>query len=246
MSRVGWPKINGYGALLGACLIALSVLLGTPRSAQAQPAPDCLSQSAGGSRTVLRNVCNAPISVAICAVGKSDEPFLRPCGDGGPLNKFYTDAVPLAAGESRTIAAGTLRIAACNGTGSATGMGGFSSEDDGSFKCPPRNPRASVAYPDTVQATSSDSRDKACSLARDGFPGDQRSPAPCDCSQRTGRHVTIYACQANGRLPQPDRLEQLMRGMRDVLDDLADCDPKSDDRFCQRLHKLTNPGGVRG
>ncbi len=223
-----------------------ALLLFASQAALAQPAPECLSQSAAGTHTVLRNVCNGPISVAICAAGKSEEPFLRPCGDGSPLNKFYTEAVPLAAGASRTIAAGSLKVAACNGTGSATGMGGFSSEDSGVFKCPPRNPRAATAYPDTVQATSSESQDKACSLARDGFPSDQRSSAPCECRSRRGQQITIHACLAHGRLPQPDLIDTLMRSARDVLDELADCDPKSDDRFCQRVHKLTNPGGIRG
>jgi hypothetical protein len=236
LSRLRWLF---SGAITG-------LLLFSTQAAHAQPADDCLSRNASGSQTVLRNVCNGPISVAICAAGQSDEPFLRPCGDGGPLNKFYTDSRAIGAGESLTIKAGSIKVAACNGRASATGMGGFSSEDDGTFTCPARSPRSVTAYPDTVQATSAESQDKACNLARDGFPNDQRSPAPCDCSNRRGQYVTIHACQAHGRLRQPDRMEQFIRGARDLLDELAQCDPKRDDTLCQRLHKLTNPGGVRG
>lgn len=233
-------------------LLALPLLLCTGL-ALAQPATDCLSQTQRGSEIVLSNRCDGPISVAICAPGAAEGSFLRACGDGGPLNKFYTDAVALAAGESKVVMATSLRTASCRGTGSAIGLGGFSSDESGQFKCPPRSTsarRVGETFPHRSQATSTQSQARACELAREAFAADARSTEPCDCTQRQGSHVVLYACSSSGRGAESGLFQQARRSLTELLQDLlqevSGCDPTGDDRQCVRQRRTTNPGGVRG
>jgi hypothetical protein len=131
-------------------------------------------QSAG-TNTVLKNVCPGPISVALCATDLNGGNSLRAraCGDGSPLNQYYTVPIELAAGESRTAEITNPKTVVCNGPGAATGMGGFTSEPNGDFKCPPRPASAKLNTPNASTAS------KAGDPAKPTKPEPKPKPANC-------------------------------------------------------------------
>jgi len=249
-------------ALLARGLAALALGLSIVASpALAQPAAQCLSVQPAGSNTVLQNVCAGPISVALCTTdgNQGNRLMARPCGDGSPLNQYFTVPLEFAPGESQTIDIANPKTVVCNGPGAATGMGGFTSDPNGNFKCPPRpasaklnTPGASTAaankdaFPDRIVASTTESQDRACTLAKDGFKGAAVSTDPCECTSKPGKKATFYVCSAAGKLADPTLYQLLRRGAIDLLQELLECDPKSDDRFCERLRRTNGGSGVRG
>lgn len=158
----------------GLAALALGVSIAAS-PALAQPAADCLSVQSAGTNTVLKNVCPGPISVALCATDLNGGNSLRAraCGDGSPLNQYYTVPIELAAGESRTAEITNPKTVVCNGPGAATGMGGFTSEPNGDFKCPPRPASAKLNTPNASTAS------KAGDPAKPTKPEPKPKPANC-------------------------------------------------------------------
>ncbi len=158
----------------GLAALALGVSIAAS-PALAQPAADCLSVQSAGTNTVLKNVCPGPISVALCATDLNGGNSLRAraCGDGSPLNQYYTVPIELAAGESRTAEITNPKTVVCNGPGAATGMGGFTSEPNGDFKCPPRPASAKLNTPNASTAS------KAGDPAKPTKPEPKTKPANC-------------------------------------------------------------------
>ena len=243
---------------LAALALGLSIVVSP---AFAQPAAHCLSVQSAGTRTVLKNVCPGPISVALCATDpkQSNSLMARPCGDGSPLNQYYTVSIELAPGESSTDEIVNPKTVVCNGPGAATGIGGFTSDASGNFKCPSRpvsaklnTPGASTAsankdaFPDRIVASTTESQERACTLAKDGFKGAAVSPDPCECTSKTGKKATFYVCSAAGKLADPTIYQQIRRGAIDLLQELLECDPKSDEHLCERLRRTNGGSGVRG
>jgi hypothetical protein len=162
--------------LIARSLAALALGLSIVASpAFAQPAADCLSVQPAGTKTVLKNVCPGPISVALCATDLKGGNSLmaRACGDGSPLNQYYTVPIELAPGESRTDEITNPKTVVCNGPGAATGMGGFTSDPNGNFKCPPRPASAKLNTPGASTAT------KAGDQAKSTQPESKNRPANC-------------------------------------------------------------------
>lgn len=260
MTRLSRLVMSSALIVRGLAALALGLsMVASP--AFAQPAAHCLSVQPAGNKTVLKNVCPGPISVALCLIApdQGNSLMARVCGDGSPLNQYFTEPIELAPGESRTEEIPTPKTAVCNGPGAATGMGGFTSDPNGNFKCPPRpasaklnTPGASTAsankdaFPDRIVASTTESQDRACTLARDGFKGATVSTDPCDCTSKPGKKATFYVCSAAGKLADPTLYQLLRRGAIDLLQELLECDPKSDDRFCERLRRTNGGSGVRG
>jgi hypothetical protein len=248
----------------GLAALALGLTLGlsiVASPALAQPAAHCLSVQSAGNRTVLKNVCPGPISVALCATDpkQSNSLMARPCGDGSPLNQYYTVPIELAPGESSTDEIVNPKTVVCNGPGAATGMGGFTSDANGNFKCPSRpvsarlnTPGAATAspnkdaFPDRIVASTTESQDRACTLARNGFKGAAISYEPCECTSKPGKKATFHVCSAAGKLADPTLYQQIRQGAIDLLQELMECDPKSDDRVCERMRRTNGGSGVRG
>ena len=241
--------MSGFASTAARCAVRAAAGLALAFAAAgafAQPVPQCLDRQSDGTGTVLHNLCDRPISVAICAADSAAVGgFVRICGDGGTLNIYFTDGVGLAPGERARVAVPRLKVAVCNGTGSVTGIGGLKSDETGRFTCPPRPPLARNPFPDTVQATTTESEARACSMAREAFAAADRAPGDCDCVARPGRSVTVHACSARGKLPERPTFEKAMGGLRELLDELVGCDPQSDTSGCER-RRMTNPGGIRG
>lgn len=174
MTRLLRPVIAS--ALIARSLAALALGLSIGASpALAQPAADCLSVQPAGTKTVLKNVCPGPISVALCATDLKGGNSLmaRACGDGSPLNQYYTVPIELAPGESRTDEIVNPKTVVCNGPGAATGMGGFTSDPNGNFKCPPRPASAKLNTPGASTAS------KAGDQAKSTKPESKTKPANC-------------------------------------------------------------------
>ena len=174
MTRLSRPMMASALFARGLAALALGVSIAAS-PALAQPAADCLSVQSAGTNTVLKNVCPGPISVALCATDLNGGNSLRAraCGDGSPLNQYYTVPIELAAGESRTAEITNPKTVVCNGPGAATGMGGFTSEPNGDFKCPPRPASAKLNTPNASTAS------KAGDPAKSTKPESKTKPANC-------------------------------------------------------------------
>jgi len=238
-------RIRGLAGV--AARVAAGVLLACAATAvSAQPVPQCLERTSDARGTDLRNLCDRPISVAVCDAGSGPPgTWIRPCGDGSTLNVYFTEGVALDPGGRTRIELPTLKVAVCNGQGAVTGIGGFKSDATGRFTCPNRPPTARNAHPDTVQASTTESQARACAMAREPFAAADRAPGDCDCVARPAGAVTVHACSARGRLPERSTLDNALGGLRELLDELVGCDPLSDAGRCER-RQMTNPGGVRG
>lgn len=99
-------------------------------------------------------------------------------------------------------------------------------------------------YPDLAMASSTD-KQRACSLARELFAQQDRSPQACDCtSHRSGR---LFMCTARGR--GQAQLSATARFISDkkawLRELLAKCDPATDERHCERVNRLNNGGSGR-
>ena len=99
-------------------------------------------------------------------------------------------------------------------------------------------------YPDLAMASSTE-KQRACSLARELFAQQDRSPQACDCtSQRNGR---LFMCTAQGR--GQAQLSATARFIGDkktwLRELLAKCDPATDERHCERVNRLNNGGSGR-
>ncbi len=169
MTRLLKPVMASALSARGLAALALGLsMVASPTFAQ--PAAHCLSVQPAGTRTVLKNVCPGPISVALCitAPDQGNSLMARVCGDGSPLNQYFTVPIELAPGESRTDEIPTPKTAVCNGPGAATGMGGFTSDPNGNFKCPPRPASAKLNTPGASTASKA---------------GDQAKPTkPANCA----------------------------------------------------------------
>jgi hypothetical protein len=174
MIRLSRPAMAS--ALLARGLAALALGLSMVASpALAQPATHCLSVQPAGSNTVLQNVCAGPISVALCTTdgNQGNRLMARPCGDGGPLNQYFTVPLEFAPGDSQTIDIANPKTVVCNGPGAATGMGGFTSDPNGNFKCPPRPASAKLNTPGASTVS------KAGDPAKPTKPESKTKPANC-------------------------------------------------------------------
>ncbi len=158
----------------GLAALALGLSIGAA-PALAQPAAHCLSVQPAGSHTVLQTVCPGPISVALCTTdgNQGNRLMARPCGDGGPLNQYFTAPLEFAPGESQTIDIANPKTVVCNGPGAATGIGGFTSDANGNFKCPPKPASARLNTPGAATAS------KAGDQAKPTKPESKTKPANC-------------------------------------------------------------------
>jgi hypothetical protein len=174
MTRLLQPVMASALSARGLAALALGLsMVASPTFAQ--PAAHCLSVQPAGTRTVLKNVCPGPISVALCitAPDQGNSLMARVCGDGSPLNQYFTVPIELAPGESRTDEIPTPKTAVCNGPGAATGMGGFTSDPNGNFKCPPRPASAKLNTPGASTASNAEDQPKSTK------PEPKNKPANC-------------------------------------------------------------------
>ena len=224
-------------------IFAIAALSGS--ASFSQPAPECLKTWTEGSKVIWQNTCDEPISVGYCSTGKPI--WGKKCGDArGKTNVYYTQMTNMKPGakstESKDIVA-----APCHGELNGWDLqGSFTSDADGKYDCFDPVKKRLTDYPMEATASAS-SQSRACTLAREMFAKQDRSPHACDC--KGYQDNTLFICSARGK-GQDTGGDSINKGISDVkalMREALQCNPKLDDRRCEKtLKPFAGSNGIRG
>lgn len=165
-----------------------------------------------------------------------------------------------AAGSVEFSAGAPTRDAACSKAKSMAGEAGYmsgecdcdhigSTQQCGVESIGPQKAGASANPYSSVATASATTEARACNLAREIFPEEDRSPQACNC--RSFKEGTLFACKALGRMngQSGDAITLGKKMLIEMMKELNKCDPATDQRHCERVYDGKSRGpkmGIKG